>query len=84
VEIADRAFLDVGDFVVFGHRVALYPHVVDRRKNGDIILYLKRIHIGDRAFIGAGSRLGPGATIPDDSRLPAQTDVFINERFEET
>lgn len=81
VEIADRTLLDVGDHVVFGHRVALYPHVVDRRQDGDIFLYVKRIRIGDRAFIGAGSRLGPGASVAADARLPALTDVFINQRF---
>lgn len=84
VEIADRGLLDVGNHVVFGHRVALYPHVVNRRQDGETILYVKRIRIGSRAFIGAGSRLGPGSSIPADSRLRALTDVFVNERFEDS
>ena len=83
MEIADRMLLEIGDDVVFGHRAALYPHVVDRRKNGAFLLYAKRVSIGARAFIGAGSRLGPGAVVPEDARLPVLTDVRINQHFEE-
>lgn len=81
-EVSDRSMLCIGDDVVFGHRVALYPHVVDRMRNGDHLLYVKRIHVGDRAFIGAGSRIGLGAVIEADARLPILTDVGINQRME--
>ena len=81
VEVSDRALLNVGDDVVFGHRVALYCHVVDRRR-GKVVLYLKRIGIGSRALIGAGSRIGPGAVIDEDACLPMLTDVHIGKRIE--
>lgn len=82
VEIADRALLDIGDRVIFGHRVTLFSHVIDRRKNGEIMLYVKRVQIGNRAFIGAGCRLGPGAVIADEARVPLLTDLSVNERFD--
>ncbi|HUF63536.1 MAG TPA: hypothetical protein VMN36_15780 [Verrucomicrobiales bacterium] len=78
VEISDRALVDIGDRVVFGHRVALYGHVVDRR-NGTFFLYAKRIRIGAGAFLGAGSRIGPGAIIGPGVRLPVLTDVRVGE-----
>lgn len=84
IEIADRSLMKIGDHVVFGHRAAFYPHVVDRRGNGSVTLYVRSIEIGDRAFIGAGSRLAHGVFIAADARLPALTDVSIDKRFEKT
>ncbi len=59
VEITDRALIEVGDGVVFGHRVACYAHLVKPRSDG-LVLYVRRIRIGDGVLLGAGSRLGPG------------------------
>ncbi|MGH6610150.1 MAG: acyltransferase, partial [Burkholderiaceae bacterium] len=62
VEITDRSLIEIGNNVIVGHRAAFYPHVVQKR--GDwLVLYVRRISIGDGALIGAGSRLGPGASI---------------------
>jgi len=85
VEISDRSLLEIGDRVIFGHKVALYAHVVDRRpkaKGGSLRLFAKRIRIGDGAFVGAGSRLGPGAEIAAGARLPVLTDVSVNGHFD--
>jgi hypothetical protein len=83
VEVSDRALLEVGDRVVFGHRVALYGHVIDRRRDGSTMLYLRRIRIGEGAFIGAGCRLGPGVSVPAGARLPVLTDLGPNRRWGE-
>lgn len=74
VEITDRAFLDIGDHAVIGHRVGFYAHVVTRRDSGEIRLSLRQIRIGSCAFVGAYSRLGPGAEVSQGECLPACTD----------
>jgi hypothetical protein len=78
VEISDRSLLEIGDRALFGHRVALYPHVV-RYRRGGLWLYAKRIRVGAGAFLGAGSRIGPGAVIDPGVRLPILTDVSVGK-----
>jgi len=78
VEIADRSMMVIGDRVVFGHQVACYPHVVSR-KHERLVLYLKRVRVDDDVFLGAGSRLGPGAHIREGTVLPVLTDVGIGQ-----
>ncbi|MGI9302217.1 MAG: acyltransferase [Gammaproteobacteria bacterium] len=78
VEITDRSMMVIGDRVVFGHQVACYPHVVSR-KHGRLVLLLKRVRVDSDVFLGAGSRLGPGAHIRGGTVLPALTDVGIGE-----
>ena len=80
VEITDRSLLEVGDGVVFGHRVACYAHLVKRRDVG-LVLYVRRIRIGDGVLLGAGSRLGPGVRIEDGAVLPVRTDVGVGRRI---
>jgi hypothetical protein len=80
VDITDRSLLDVGDGVVFGDRVACYCHVVTRRR-GALVLYVRRIRIGDGALIGAACRLGPGVRVDAGAALPNRTDVFIGRRI---
>lgn len=82
VEISDRSLLEIGDRVVFGHKVALFSHVVDKHAQHGFRLYLKRVHIGDAVFLGAGCRLGPGSYIAEGTRLPVLTDVYVNEKRE--
>ena len=79
VEITDRSLLEIGDNVIVGHRAAFYPHVVQKR--GDrLVLYVRRIAIGDGALIGAGSRLGPGASIDNGVVLPVLSDIGVGRR----
>ncbi len=79
VEISDRSLLEVGDGVIFGHRSACYAHLVQRR-NGGLILYLRRIRIGRGVQIGAGSRLRPGASIAAGVVLPVLSDIGVGRR----
>jgi hypothetical protein len=83
VEILDRSLLDVGDRVVFGHKAACYGHVIAPRR-GRLLLYVRRVKIGAGAFVGAGSRLGPGAQVAADAVLPVCTDIGIGEAFPAT
>jgi hypothetical protein len=80
VDISDRSLLEVGDDVVFGHRVACYAHVVMRRGER-VVLYVRRIRIGSRVLLGFACRLGPGARIDDGVALASRTDVFVGKRI---
>ncbi|MEM7771418.1 MAG: acyl transferase [Cyanobacteria bacterium P01_E01_bin.6] len=78
LEIADRGLLTVGDRAVFGHQVGLYAHVIKPKKN-NLMLYVKPIIIGSDTFIGAGTRMGPGVVIDDNSYVPAKTDLYPSQ-----
>lgn len=78
--ISDRGCLDIGDNVIFGFDVACYCHVIKPKRN-NLLLYLKKIEIGDRVFVGGGSQLGPGAKLPADSYLPILTQVYLNRTY---
>jgi acetyltransferase-like isoleucine patch superfamily enzyme len=77
LELADRGLIEVGDRVVFGYQVGIYSHVIKPKKD-NLMLYVKRVKIGNNVFIGAGSRLAAGVEIKDDSYLPVMTEVFPN------
>lgn len=81
VEITDRSMLEIGDRVLFGHRCKLLGHAI-KPKGKAMILYVRRIKIGNDVFIGGGSRIGVGAEIADGVYLPVLTDVHINEKVE--
>jgi hypothetical protein len=75
VEIADRNLLEIGDDVIFGHKVACYGHVITP-KSPQLLLYQGVTKIGSGSFIGAGSRLGPGTELLPGTRLKALQDVY--------
>ena len=81
IEITDRCMLQIGDRVVFGHKCKLLGHAI-KPKGDTAVLYLRAIKIGDDVFIGAGSRIGPGAVIAAGAYLPVLTDVHINKEIE--
>jgi len=81
VEISDRALMEIGDHVVFGHRVVVFGHVIKPRR-GNMLLVVKRVSIGDGAFIGAGVVLAPGAVVAAGAFVEAGTHVYPNERVE--
>ena len=81
VEITDRCLMDIGDRVVFGHRTHFFAHAIKPGKRG-MILYTRRIKIGDDVFIGAGSRAGPGVVIANGVCLPILTDLYIDQVVE--
>jgi len=81
VEITDRHLLDIGDRVICGHKCKFLGHAIKPR--GRVVtLYTRTIKIGDDVFIGAGSRIGPGAVVADGAFLPVLTDVHINQLIE--
>ena len=86
VEVTDRHLLDIGDRVVCGHKCKFLGHAIKPREAGGsaLMLYSRTIKIGSDVFIGAGSRIGPGATVVDGLFLPVLTDVHINTTLRET
>ena len=79
LEIADRSLLEVGDYVVIGHRVGIYSHIIKPRKQ-NLMLYVKKVKIGNDVFIGAGSHLAPGVTIENGVYMPVATNLYPNQK----
>lgn len=82
VEIADRALMDIGDGVIFGHRAVVFGHVIKPRR-GNLLLFVRRVSIGAGAFIGAGVVIAPGATIAPGAFVEAGSHVHPGERVGE-
>lgn len=70
LRILDRSFLQVGDDVVFGTGVRLNGHVLDEQ-NGEQVLHLARIVVGDRVHIGGYSLLTSGTLVEPNQTLKA-------------
>lgn len=81
LEIADRSLLEIGDRVVVGHGVGIYCHIIKPRKQ-NLMLYVKKVQIGNNVFVGAGSNLAPGVVVADDSYLPAATKLYPNQKVQ--
>lgn len=76
-EVIDRDLLDLGDRVIVGAKAVFCAHVVSPGKRG-LMLYVKRIRVGERAFLSASTRFGPGARVDQGAFVPLNTDVFPN------
>ena len=79
-EVIDRDLLEIGDRAIVGAKAVFCAHVVNPGKRG-LMLYVKRIRIGERAFLSAATRFGPGAHVEPYAFVPLDTDVNPNERF---
>lgn len=83
VEVVDRGMLDVGDGVVFGHRVGIYGHLIKPTRT-NLLLFAKRVTVGDGAFVGAGAVLLPGCVIEAGAVVPMKTELAVNAFFPST
>ena len=79
LEIADRGLIEIGDCVVFGHRITILSHAIKPKKQ-NLMLYVKKVKIGDNVFLGAGSHLAPGVVIEDGSYIPVATNIYLNKK----
>ncbi len=77
VEILDRSQMEISADVIFGHKIFTTCHVVTRTRSRKLLLMVKRISIGEGAFIGAGSRIGPGVEIEAGAVIAAATDLQL-------
>ena len=79
LEIADRGLIEIGDRVVFGHGVGLYSHAI-KPKNQDLMLYVKKVKLGNNVFLGAWNHLGPGVIVEDSTYVPVATHLYPNKK----
>lgn len=80
LEISDRALIEIGDNVVFGNGVGIYSHIIKPKKQ-DLLLYVKKVKIGNNVFLGAWNHIAPGVTILDGTYVPVFTHVYPNKKF---
>lgn len=77
LEIADRSLIEIGDNVIFGHKCGIFSHVV-KPKNQDLMLYVKKVKIGNNIFIAAACYIAPGVEIKDDIFVPINSYLYPN------
>ncbi len=65
----DRGLLEIGDGVVTGANVIYCPHAITP-KNGKQVLIIEKIRVGAGSFVGAETKLGPGAVVEAGSFVP--------------
>jgi acetyltransferase-like isoleucine patch superfamily enzyme len=65
----------------FSGTASLATRTSIKRRDVGLVLYVRRIRIGDGVLLGAGSRLGPGVRIEDGAVLPGRTDVGVGRRI---
>lgn len=81
LEIGDRSLLEIGDRVVIGHRVAISSHVIKPRKE-NLMLYVKKVRIGNDVFIGGGTFIAPGVVISDSQFVSVFTVLYPNQKVQ--
>lgn len=80
LEISDRSLIEIGDNVVFGNGVGIYSHIIKPKKQ-DLLLYIKKVKIGNNVFLGAWNHIAPGVSIADGTYVPVFTHVYPNKKF---
>ena len=79
VEVTDRGLVDIGDSSFFGHRVFMSSHIVTKMEDR-YVLYVRRIKIGEKSFVGAMCNFGPGTEIEAESFVPVSSYTLINDK----
>jgi acetyltransferase-like isoleucine patch superfamily enzyme len=77
VKIVDRTSLKIGNNVYLGDEVYFSSHFIVQ-KNGRIFCYHKSVTIEDNCFIGAFTKLGPGACVKANSKVKAFSYFSMN------
>lgn len=83
MDVLDRNLMEIGNRVTFDREVELAAHVRQKLEGGGSRVLVRPVTIGGHAYIGAGSRIGPGATVPHNANVPALTVVRVNETYGE-
>jgi hypothetical protein len=81
MDVLDRSLMDIGNRVVFSREVELAAHVRKKTDGGRSRVLVRTVRIGSYAFIGAASRLCPGASVPSNASVPEMTNIGVNEVF---
>lgn len=83
MDVLDRNLMDIGNRVVFSREVELAAHVRQKMEGGGSRVLVRLVRVGSYAFLGAGVRVGPGATVPHNANVPALAVVGVNESYGE-
>lgn len=75
IMVVDRTHLQIDDFAFIGSLVFISSHTI-RRKNGRLLLFFKKVHIGSKSILGYGTIVGPGAVIPELLEVRAMSYCF--------
>ena len=71
VLILDRAFINVGNFVVVGVGSKFTSHLVSKNQDGHLELLLESSRIGDHCILGGYCGVGPGSFVEEKQMLPS-------------
>jgi len=88
LRLLDRPLLEIGDRVVFGVGVKIAPHIIMPNKEGQLVLRVATVRIGDDVLVGgysillAGSWIGPGEASPGKRELAPFTGWVGGRRVE--
>ena len=81
LRVLDRPMIRIGDQTLLGFKTSMTSHVI-LPKNGSQWLVVAPVTIERDCFIGAYTRIGPGATVKQGVLLPFQHVVWMNETVE--
>lgn len=81
MDVLDRDLMEIGNRVVFAREVELSAHVRQKTDGGGLRVLVRPVRIGAYAFVGAGSRVGPGGVVPHNVSVPALSIVDVNQTF---
>jgi hypothetical protein len=81
MDVLDRSLIDIGNRVVFAREVELVAHVRKKTDGGRTRVLVRRVRIGSHVFVGARTRIGPGASIPSNASVPEMRNVGVNEVY---
>lgn len=82
IEIVDRSLLEIGDYVIFGHRAATSSHIIKQGDDDKLVLKIGKVRLGKSVLVGAGARLGPGTFVADKISIPINTILLIDQHIE--
>lgn len=79
MQVVDRGHLVVGDRVFFGNRCYISAHAMKRIKN-KLLLYVKKVTIGEGAMISYLVHLSPGVVIGKRAHIEAGAALYPNDK----
>ena len=77
-EVLDRSLVKIGDNTTFGYSVLITSHYVARRDNRPVLVVAKA-DIGSGCFVGAYTKIAPGAKIHNNIKLPYNSEIWPEE-----
>jgi hypothetical protein len=81
MDVLDRNLMDIGNRVVFSHKVVLSAHCRNKMETQTSRILVREVHVGSHAFIGTGARLDAGAAIPSNASVPEHAVIGVNMTF---